>query len=59
MELTLGYLYHTTVWNETEERWIRAYDCEDVWIHLVRRPDTPLDVENLTAISICGVKIGL
>lgn len=32
---------------------------EDGRIRLVRRPDTPLDVENLTAISICGVRIDL
>jgi len=164
MELTLGRLYHITGWNEKEERWEQAYDCEedwtfrttlnysdhiirlepnlpvhtldvdatitkvvvspltvyvqiegdalkghhdwvpktapggrygcedyqevtlytrdgtaipmtggtagsgcsggtdpteDGWIRLVRRPDTPLDVENLTAISICGVRIDL
>lgn len=32
---------------------------EDGWIHLVRRPDTPLDVENLASISVCGVEIPL
>ena len=32
---------------------------EDGWIRLVRRPDTPLDIETLTAISICGVRIDL
>lgn len=32
---------------------------EDCWISLVRRPETPLDVENLTAISICGTRIDL
>lgn len=32
---------------------------EDGWIDLVRRPDTPLDVENLAAISVCGVEIPL
>ncbi len=164
MELSLGKLYHHTIWNETEEQWERAYDCEedwtfrttlnysdhiirlepnlpvhtldvdatitqvvlspltvyvqigsdalkghhdwvpktapdgwyscteyqevvlytkdgtaismmdgtsgsgcsggtdpteDGWIRLVRRPDTPLDVESLESISICGVKINL
>lgn len=164
MEVTLGKLYHNTVWNEKEQAWERAYDCnetwtfratlnypdhtirlepnvsvhtldvdatitevvvsplsvyvriegealkghhswvpknapdgyygcveyqditlctkdgtaipmmdhaagsgcsggtdptEDGWIHLVRRPDTPLDVENLASISICGVEIPL
>ena len=32
---------------------------EDGWIRLVRRPDTPLDVESLASISICGVMIDL
>ena len=32
---------------------------EDGWIRLVRRPETPLDVENLASISICGVNIDL
>lgn len=32
---------------------------EDGWLHLVRRPDTPLDVENLASISVCGVEIPL
>ncbi|WP_204245913.1 hypothetical protein [Flavonifractor sp. An82] len=163
MEITLGKLYHNTVWNETEKEWERSYDCgatwtfrttlnypdhtirlepdlpvhtldvdatmtevvvsplsvyvciegealkghhswvpkdeagnpacidgqeitlytkdgtaipmmddqacsgcsggtdpsEDGWIHLVRRPDTPLDVENLASISVCGVEIPL
>ena len=26
---------------------------------LIRRPDTPLDVENLASISVCGVEIPL
>ena len=32
---------------------------EDGWIQLMRRPDIPLDVENLASISICGVEIPL
>lgn len=32
---------------------------EDGWIELTRRPDTPLDVENLASISVCGVEIPL
>lgn len=32
---------------------------EDGWLQLIRRPDTPLDVENLASISICGVEIPL
>ena len=28
MELTLGELYHATVWGEKKEHWMRAYDCE-------------------------------
>lgn len=164
MEITLGKLYHNTVWNEKEKEWERSYDCdatwtfrttlnypdhtirlepdlpvhtldvdatitevvvsplsvyvciegdalkghhswvpknapdgwygcieyqevtlytkdgtaipmmddqacsgcsggtdptEDGWLHLVRRPDTPLDVENLASISVCGVEIPL
>ena len=31
MELTLGKLYHNTVWDEKEERWLRTYDCEEDW----------------------------
>ena len=38
---------------------VEAPEPEDGWIHLVRRPDTPLDVENLASISVCGVEIPL
>lgn len=29
------------------------------WLRFIRRPDTPLDVENLASISVCGVVIPL
>ena len=29
------------------------------WLRFIRRPDTPLAVENLASISICGVEIPL
>lgn len=29
------------------------------WLRFIRRPDTPLDMENLASISICGVEIPL
>lgn len=58
MELSLGKLYHNTVWNETEQRWERAYDCEEDWTfrttmnysdHIIRlEPNLPvhtLDVD--------------
>lgn len=31
MEVTFGGLYHHTVWNETEQEWERAYDCDETW----------------------------
>lgn len=58
MELSLGKLYHNTLWNETEKRWERAYDCEEDWTfrttmnyadHIIRlEPNLPvhtLDVD--------------
>lgn len=32
---------------------------EGCWLHLVRRPDAPLDMGDLASISICGVEIPL
>ena len=49
-----------------ESTWIMPTDWEADpsggergWLRFIRRPDTPLDVENLASISICGVEIPL
>ena len=49
-----------------EGTWIMPADWEAdpsggerSWLRFIRRPDTPLDVEDLASISICGVEIPL
>ena len=60
MELTLGKLYHNTVWNEAEERWMRAYDCDEEWTfrttlnyadHIIRlEPNLPVHTLDVGAV---------
>lgn len=60
MELSLGKLYHHTVWNETEKCWERAYDCEEDWTfrttmnysdHIIRlEPNLPVHTLEVDAV---------
>ena len=60
MELTLGKLYHNTVWNETEGHCVRAYDCDEEWTfrttlnyadHIIRlNPDLPVQTLDVEAV---------
>lgn len=60
MELTLGKLYHTTVWEEGEERSMKVYDCNETWTfrttlnysdHIIRlNPDLPVQTLDVEAV---------
>ncbi len=58
MNLTLGGLYHLTVWNEEEMKWEWEYDCEAVWNFSVTAayPDNIIRLEPNLPVTTLGVE---